>query len=400
MSDFLDRIETVQAEEADVHRLFGGSGASYRGVQKGLKRRWGPQKYNRMMYEAMKLTADVFEGKKHLHLLQEALGTADFPLLFGDIIDRQLLANYRETPQTYRNYCRVSTVPDFRLVKRFMINYAEGRLPRVEQLAEYPEVKLGDGVFQYGVAKYGKKIPFDWETMINDDLDALKDIPARFGRSARRTEEFFATTLFVDANGPIAGFYNTANKNRIHTENGASSNNPALTIQGLQDAILVLDSMLDFDGEPIVVDAVHLVVPPGLRVTAQNGTELWINLATATTSPPQQQLHTVNWMKGMVKLSVNYYIPRVATSANGNTSWWLFADPGTSRPALEMGFLRGHEDPEIFSKDPNAMRIGGGTATLLDGDFDTDSIQYKVRAVMGGVQIDPRATVASNGSGS
>jgi hypothetical protein len=399
----LDLEEAVQRRDADIHRMFDDAGVSSSRIRRGYQRKIGTKAYNRKLFEAMRFTRRVYQGQLPSYVLREALSTADFPNLFGDIIDRQLLANYREAPQSFRNYCKISTAPDFRLVKRFAINYAEGRLPQIAQQGEYTETKLGDAVYTYGVLKYGKKIPFDWETMINDDLDALKDVPARFGRSARRTEEFTATTLFVDANGPITGFYNTANKNRIHTENGASSNNPVLSIQALQDAILVFDSMLDFDGEPIVVEAVHLVVPPGLRVIAKNilnGTEIWLNLATATTTPVQQQLHTINWMKGMVKLSVNYYIPRVATSANGNTSWFLFADPGTSRPALEMGFLRGHEEPEIFSKDPNAMRIGGGMSSLLDGDFDTDSIQYKVRHCLGGVSIDPRASVASNGSGS
>lgn len=390
---FLDLVESIQSGEASVQRIFGQDGHSIRRAVKKSPR------YQSMLREAVKLVADVYDGTKGIHYLREALSTADFPLLFGDIIDRQLLANYRETPYTYTNYCKRSTVPDFRTVKRFAINFGEGRLPVVGQQQEYPEVRLADASFQYNVNKYGKKIPFDWETMINDDLDALKDVPARFGRSARRTEEWFATTQFVDVNGPIAGFYNTANKNRVHTENGASSNNPILSIQALQDAMLVLDSMKDFDGEPIVIDAVELVVPPALRVIAENilnSEEVWLNLAAAVST---QSIHTKNWLKGMVRLNINYYIPIVASTANGGTSWFLFANPSTSRPAIEIGFLRGHEEPEIFVKDPNAMRIGGGTASPMDGDFDTDSIQYKVRHVMGGVVIDPRATVGSNGSG-
>lgn len=394
----LDLIETMDAGSANVQRLFGGE----RGARSVRRRRQANPRYQRDLYEAMRLVADVYEGHKPVHYLREAMGTADFPNLFADIIDRQLLANYRETPYTYRNYVKVGQVNDFRNVKRYAMNGAEATLPAVGQQAPYPEVSLSDQVFQYSVGKFGKRIPFDWETMVNDDLDALKDVPARFGRAARRTEEKFATQLFVDANGPLASFYNTANKNRIHTENGATSNNPPLSIQALQDAMTVLDSMVDADGEPIIIEAVELVVPPSLRVIANNilnSTELWINLNDTSTSPPQQQLHTQNWVKGMVRLSVNYYIPRVAVSANGATTWFLFANPSVSRPALEMSFLRGHEVPEIAMKTPNLEPIGGGPADAFNGDFDTDSIHYRVRHVMGGTQIDNKATVASNGSG-
>ena len=44
---------------------------------------------------------------------------------------------------------------------------------------------------------------------------------------------------------------------------------------------------------------------------------------------------------------VDPYIPLVATSANGATSWFLFANPSvTDRAALEFARLRGHEEPD------------------------------------------------------
>lgn len=43
-----------------------------------------------------------------------------------------------------------------------------------------------------------------------------------------------------------------------------------------------------------------------------------------------------------------------------------------------------------------------GTTNMnpMEGDFDTDSIHYKVRHVFGGTRIDPIMTVFSNGSNS
>jgi hypothetical protein len=394
--EFLDLLQSIRADEASPAKLFGGEGRSVRASVRG-----GDPAYATRLAEAARFVAEVYTGRRPANQLQEALGTGDFPLLFGDIIDRQLLANYRETPATYRNYCKVSTVADFRTVKRFAINGSEAVLVAVPPQAEYPESKLTDLVYQYAVQKYGRAIPFSWESMVNDDLDALKDIPARFGKAARRSEEKFATALFVDANGPLAAFYSTANKNRVHTENGAAVNNPALTIAALQDAMKVLMTQKDTEGEPITIDAVELVVPPALFVIAENilnATELWLNADGGGTA--NQQVHTVNWMRQRTRLSVNYYIPIVAVAANGGTSWFLFANPDQQRPAIEIGFLRGHPEPEVFMKEPTAIRIGGGgVVNPLDGDFDTDSLRYKVRHVFGGVAEDYRMTVASNGSG-
>lgn len=391
---FLELVETIRAEEASIERLYRGDGTNIRSTQRG------PQ-YMKALAEAAKLVADVVAGRKPVYRLQEALGTADFPYLFGDVIGRQLLGNYQAFPTTYRKYCKVTTVRDFRSVKRFAVNGAEAVLSSVGQQVEYPERKLSDAQYTYAVTKYGARMAFAWEAILNDDLGALTDIPARFGKAAARSEEKFATGLFVDANGPHASFYTSGNKNQIITANGASASNPALSISALQDAFIVLGRQTDSDGEPIVINTVQLVVPPALQVTAENilsATELWL---TGSGGVATQQVHTINWMKTRTQLNVNAYIPNVAASANGNTSWFLFADPEDGRPAIEIGFLRGHENPEVFMKAPNSSRVGGGSVDPADGgDFERDEMAYKVRHVFGGTQIDPKMTIASNGSGS
>lgn len=394
--NFLELLEQMRAEEASEQRLFGGEGT---GVRQGQ----ASARYQQRLAEALDLVTAVYRGKRPAYVLREAMTTSDFPYLFGDILDRQLLAAYREFPVSYRNYCRVATVRDFRTVKRYSVYGADQRLTQmVGQAQEYPESKIDENTpFSYSVNKYGRKIPLSWETLINDDLGALRDIPERLGRAARRSEEWFATNLFVDASGPHASFYTNGNKNLVNTTNGAASNNPALSVVALQNAMQVLVRQTDENGEPIMIDVVELVIPPALEITAQNilnATQLWLqqNLAAGNA---EQNLVTGNWMSGRVRINVNAYIPLIATTANANTSWFLFANPSNNRPAMEIGFLSGHEAPEIFMKDPNAMRVSGGV-DMRSGDFDTDSVQYKIRHIFGGTRMDPKMTVASNGSGS
>jgi hypothetical protein len=248
--------------------------------------------------------------------------------------------------------------------------------------------------------------------MINDDLDALKDAPSRFGKAARRTEEKFATSLAFDSSGPHASMYTSGNKNIINTTNSGSpysAVNPALDITALAQGLTTLANMKDTEGEPISIEAVELVVPPALKVTAMNilnATQLLVGAfgqavtaGQASGGTPNYQMMVNNWLANNIRLSVNSYIPIVATT-NGNTSWILVASPSIGRPAYEVGFLRGHESPEIFLKEPNARRIGAGSSDPMNGDFDNDSINYKLRHVLGGTRLDPKATVGSNGSGS
>lgn len=396
MAEFLELLETISADQASTARLFGGEGRSVRG------RRADPAYLTRIA-ETAEFVADIYTGRRPTYQLREALTTSDFPLLFGDVLDRQLLQDYRETPATYRNWCRIAMVSDFRTVKRFVVNGSEAVLLAVPQLAPYPESSLSDASYSYAVLKYGRQIALSWESIIDDDLQALRDIPQRFGRAARRSEEKFATQLLAGATGPNATMYTVGRKNTVIVANGASAANPPLSISGLQDAFTVLANQVDTDGEPISIDAVELIVPPSLEVTAQN-----ILHATQIIGGglgqvggggvAGQAIMATNWMAGKVRLNVNSYLPIVSTT-NGATSWYLVASPSSTRPAYEMGFLRGHEGPEIFIKEGNQRLVGSGSVDPMNGDFDTDAIMYKVRSVFSGVQLDPKATVASNGTG-
>jgi hypothetical protein len=384
--EMLQVLESIRAEEASVQRLFGKEGTPVRGKNN--------PRYMAKLNEAAKLIADVYTGRKPMHYLQEAMTTSDFPYLFGDVLDRQILAAYREYPTSWQNYIKRGRVRDFRDVKRFSVYGGDTRLVDVVgNEGEYPYESINENSpYTYAVKKYGRKMKFAWETMVNDDLDALKDAPERFGRGARRSEEWFATNLFVDANGPHASFYTVGNKNIV-------TGNPALSLAALQTALEILFAQTDESGEPIVIEAVELVYPPVLEVTVQNILNAITIEATEKGGTSARKLTVQNWMKTTFRPNKNAYIPSVASSANGNTSWFLFANPDNGRPAAEMGFLIGHEEPEVFMKAPNQIPVGGGSGDAMNGDFESDAIEYKVRHVLGGTRMDPKMTVGSNGSG-
>lgn len=394
MAEMLELLENIRAENASISKLFDGDGT---GVHAFQAQNAHKSAYLKKLEEATKFVSEIYSGRRPMYQLREALTTSDFPFLFGDIIDRQLWANYTAYPQIWPSYCKRATVSDFRAVQRFAVNGSEAVLAVVPQQAEYPESIVSDAHYTYSVSKYGRRIPFSWEAMINDDLDALKDIPARFGKAAARTEERFATALHVDANGPLAAYYAAGNANLITAGLVPGQLiNPSLSIQALQAAMIILAQQVDVDLEPIFISAVTLEVPPALEITALNilnADQIWMQsniTAAANPGTAYQMLIANNWMKGRVKVVVNPYIPIIATAGTaGRTTWFLHADPSVGRPAFELGFLRGHETPEVFIKQPNAARVGGGSDPM-NGDFATDSIEYKVRHVLGGCAGIPK----------
>ena len=399
--EFLDTLEVIRAESASVQTMFAGEG------QRAPSRRGSTSpEYQRRLSEAVGFVADVYQGRRPTHHLQEALTTSDFPILFGDILDRQVLAAYREWFPGWESIAKRRVVRDFRGAKLYKpLTGLGNRLDIVGESAEYPEETVDEQATQtITVAKYGKRLGISWETLVNDDLDMLRDLPNRMGQMARRTENYLATALYVGAAGPHGTLYSAGNANIVNQTNGAAADNPPLSVAALTDGLLVFGNQTDENGNPIEHEAVTLVVPPALEVTANNiinatAIELTTDGGTLGAAAPaaERRLIAANWLSRRVKVVVNPIIPTIALT-NGNTSWFLFANPASDREALVMAFLRGWEDPAVFMKAANARRVGGGDVDPMDGDFDTDSIAYKVRHVIGSARVDPKATVASNGS--
>ncbi|MCK5018852.1 MAG: hypothetical protein KAS32_17450 [Candidatus Peribacteraceae bacterium] len=320
---------------------------------------------------------------RHEYLLREALTTSDFPIMFGDVLDRQVLAAYKATEPVWKKFMKQSTVPDFRTARRFAISGGDEVLARVAEKGEYLTSDRDEDQYYFNINKYGRQFDISWEAIINDDLDALKDTPMRFAKAALRTEHFVASTLYVHNNALFTG----ANNNQ--------SANP-LTIANLELGLEQMAAFLDVGGNPIISRAKYLVIPPALELTARqiltSASKMWV----ATTNVPATAVAypTTNVVSNYgLELVIDPYITIIdaagARPLSSVGSWYLFSDP-SDIAALEVAHLRGHERPEICMKASDKVTVGGGAIGPMSGDFATDNIFYRVRLCFGGLTLDWR----------
>ncbi len=393
---FTQKMQLVGSDVANLKKSFQITAPTAPTAREGLSRsdrqiQLRSTEGQRVTRALANLIADVREGRVPDYHLREAMGTDDFPLLFGDLLYRQLLGNYMPWPVTYPSWMRLVDVRDFRALNLYTIDGGQSILPAVKEHEPYPEITFTEGRYQVSVLKYGQRYGISFEMVIQDDLNAFAARPAMMATGARRSEEYLATTKLCDVNGPDATFFSSANANLA---------SGALTIKNLQAAYALLASQVDTEGQPIIINAVTLLVTPSDEIVAQNilgATQLRINAAGGG-ADSDQFLYTNNWMKGRVTLAVNPYIPYVASSCSTNP-WFLIANPNdaTQRPAFVFAFMRGRRAPQLFVKDPDAMMLGGGMSSPLEGNFDNDDINYKIRHIFGATQVDPKMAVASFG---
>ena len=350
--------------------------------------------------------------------LRETMSVTDYQALYVDVLDRMYYGFYNGYPIINKPLVKVHALRDFRVVSRYLLDGVVTPFTSMDAAAPPPQRALlgptpQDGSpatstapIQYQPELYQAMTSVNWRAFVNDDLGIFRDLASRLALAGNRGISKFITTLFWGSNGPNSALYSGPYNNQIIKSNGAASNNPALSIQGIQDALKVLANMRDSGGDPILVTGtMYLVYGPALTATAKNlmnQISNWIQTEGGTGNAqgfPQQFLQTNNWaIRDMVPI-MDPYMPIVITGSAQNSAWGIVVDPNSqNRPCVEVGFLNGYETPQIYTKLPNTQRMGGGVDAMM-GDFYSMDQDMKIVGVFGGTQIDGRSTVASTGLG-
>lgn len=347
------------------------------GVSPLRRRQYSPQR-KQQIAEAARLWGRVFAGDRRAGVLvQEALSTSDlFKSVTGDVLDREILARYSDITPSWPMFATRTTVRNFKPKKLIDFLGGRSRLDRVPELSEYPEVQGDNEEYEISVKKFGRRFSFSWEAMINDDLDELEVMPSRFASAAALTETYAALDVIANADG-------TANTDFWKAGNDNAPTSGVLNHDNLQAAITeVSTTKLDAEGNLLTpTGGLILVVGPAQQFNAErvlNSTELRTTVGGETVIEP-------NPLRGKIKLVV---IPELR-----GTAWFILPAPGGDRPALAVAFLRGYETPDIRQK-ANA----GQGVDPDQGDFEDDSIHYRVRHVTGGAALVPTFTAARTGA--
>jgi hypothetical protein len=362
--------------------------------------------FNRKLDGFIKLIANEsgMASHKRAYLLKEAEGTSDFPLLFGTVLERSLYAKYKADPGDWRSYIKTGTQNDFRPQDILGVYGLGNGLSVVAPRGEYKhDANLGEGKVSISLSKYGREFGLSWETIINDDLGAFSDIAERFALAALRTEYRLATSLIAGASGPHASLFGATITHPI--DGKAITNkftNSTFGIDKLGVAAAAMRRFVDADDEPVIFDGFELVVPPALEIPAMqalNPAAIIQSAGDATSGKAAIIRSSANSVPQLnITLHVNPYLPILDTSGNVDKTWYLFGKLSNAGYAARINFLRGHEAPEICLKNPNKISLGGGAMSPLEGDFDSDSIMWRLRHIMGGKQVDPRYAAAFIGA--
>lgn len=346
--------------------------------------------------KARRFLAEAFANKWGADVrLAEAFSTSDFKLAAAAELDKEMLAQYDELPTVWDQYTDSTTVRDFRpkrLVSRWRNTVGMARVP---ELTEYPaDDRRGATEYAIAVAKYGRRFALSWEAWMNNEaIGELEDLPAELARQARETEMIAAASnlLLVD---PVTNVASDVNTNFFKAGNGNAPTALPLTRANLKTVWDGMATKKDPNSKKTIArPEMVLVVPKALEATVLSIVRPTV-IRTTVGGVETEESNEFSNLSYVVDPMLDY----LNTHANAATTWFLVPKPRSTRPALWIAKLAGHEQPDLRVKADTGNRIGGGDISALEGSFEIDDIQYRGRHIVGNQQGDPLFTYASRGA--
>jgi len=316
----------------------------------------------------------------------ESLTTSDFPQLLGRGFNTKLAAAYQALTPVWSQYSTRTTVQNFKpQTYKQLLGY--NGLELVPEATEYPAGDFSETKFEFQARKYGRRLGLTYEMIVNDELGAFRNIHDTLAQAARDLEGTATADALLNAKR------SDVNTDFFKAANGNAPESAALTRDALQEAIKTVSQKRDENGRPLARPNLVLVVPPALEFKARE----IVNASEVRVADGNTTVTSANILAGAVTVVVDPNLMR-STHAKAEKTWFLLPAPNTARPALVTAFMSGHETPDLRYKNDQGNRVGGGSIPVGEGSFDDDTIQYRVRHIVGAAAVDPTFTFVSRGN--
>lgn len=300
--------------------------------------------------------------------LRESLNSTSFDQALGDSIARRMLAFYNLPDfALWQLIATVVPLTDFRTQRRVRFG-GYGNLSTVSEGAPYTAMTSPtDEEATYAPAKRGGTESVTLEAIRNDDVGAIRDIPRRLGRAAGQTLMEFVLDFMANNS---AVYDSTALAAAGH---GSNISTTALSATQIATLRLAMKNQTDMSsGKKLGISPRYLWVPNDLE-------QLAFEITSADHKVPDSSLAGSALPAAMNFIKNQRIVPVVVDYWSDANNYWLTASKD-QLPMIEVGFLDGNQEPEIFVQD----------SPSVGSMFSNDALTWKLRHTYGGAVMDYR----------
>lgn len=286
--------------------------------------------------------------------------TSDFGNILTDVAYKSLITGWEEAEETFEKWTKKGQLSDFKTAHRVGLGGFPS-LRRVREGAEYKYVTIGDKGETIALATYGELFSITRQAIINDDMNALTDIPVKLGRAAKAT---IADLVYA-----------------VLTENGKLSDGKALfgsdrknTLTGGMDVDTISKGRTlmrqQKEGErSLNIRPAFMLVPTALETQAIQV------IGSGSVKRADVNANIMNPVRNIADIIVE---PRLDDASEKD--WYMAARQGSD--TIEVAYLNGIDTPYIDQQE----------------GFTSDGVTTKIRIDAGVAPLDYRGLVRVTGT--
>lgn len=263
--------------------------------------------------------------------------TAAFPAILDNAIEKSYIEGHRTAPVTFDRWTRRGTLKDFKVHDNYYLAGPVGEFLLVPEGGELKhDIPTDAKRPTRRLETYGKQFTLSRQAFINDDIDLVTRIPARYARAARKTINTQCIRILLDNPKIYDGqklFDKTNHRNAIGT-----GTKP--TAESIQNMIMALGTQKDEFGESIIIRPAAMVLPVGYAFDTYG----IFNSSTINTQTNTQAANSLFRYRDTIELIED---PTINALCGSKAAPWFLLGNMEDTDFIEVDYLNGQEVPTI-----------------------------------------------------
>lgn len=302
--------------------------------------------------------------------------TAAFPSILDNAINKAYVEGHKKVAVTFDQWTTKGSLKDFKTNDN---NYLAGPAGEFLEVPEGGELK--HDVFEdkkrptRKLKTYGRQFTLTRQAFINDDIDLVTSVPARYAASARKTINKQCYQILVNNPAVYDGttLFSKAHGNLVTTGTG-------ITQSSMQAMIMALQNQKDEFGEAIIIRPAVIIVPSGMAFDIYT----LFNSPTINTEGNTQAVNPLFRYANQIQIVEDPTINVLCGGFGNVMPWWLLGSKDDT-DFIEVDYLNGQEIPTI-----RRMETPGTLGFVWDIylDWGISVMDYRGAIKNPGVKID------------
>lgn len=264
--------------------------------------------------------------------------TAAFPTILDNAINKAYVEGHRTAPVTFDRWTKRGTLKDF---KTHDNNYLSGPAGEFLEVPEGGELKHDIWHDEKRPTRklktYGRQFTMTRQAFINDDIDIITRMPAKYAASARKTLNKQCYEILINNPAIYDGvkLFDSKHANLLATGTG-------ITREATQGMIMALSNQKDEFGEVCIIRPAIIIVPSGYKFDMYT---IFFS-PTINTEDNTQAVNPLYQYRETIEIVEDPTINAMCGGFGNQMPWWLLGAKEDT-DFVEVDYLNGQDVPNI-----------------------------------------------------